>query len=82
MSMADREREIKDQLKKDICTILSDKGYKIQDKDVTFYLMFGYRPKFHLKYRVFLYSWSGHPGPQGSAPSFIVSLNGVLPSIG
>ena len=43
MSMADREREIKDQLKKDICTILSDKGYRIQDKDVTFYLMFGYR---------------------------------------
>ena len=38
MSIADREREIKNQLQKDICTILSGKGYRVQDKDVTFFL--------------------------------------------
>ena len=40
--------------------------------------MFGYIPKFHLKYRVFLNNWSGLPEPQGSAPSFVVPLDGFL----
>ena len=44
-SIVARERKIKDQLKKEIFTILSGKGFRIQDKDVTFYLMFGYMPK-------------------------------------
>ena len=35
-------------------------------------------PKVHLKYIVFLNNWSGHPGPQGRAPYFIVSLDRVL----
>ena len=78
MSIADREREIRTQLQKDICTILSEKGHRVQDKNVTFFLIFGYRPKFHLKYCVYLNNWSGHPSPQGNTPSFLVNLDGIL----
>ena len=41
--------------------------------------MFGYMSHFHLKYRVFFNNLPGHTGPQEWAPSFVVSLDGVLP---
>ena len=75
-SIDPREREIKENLKKEICTLLSNKGFRIQDKDLTFYLMCGYIPNFHLKYRVFLNNLPSHNGPQERAPSFTVSSTG------
>ena len=78
-SIAPREREIKETLKKEICTILSNNGFRIQEKYVTFLLMFGFLPNFHLKFRVFLNNLPGHTGPKDKAPSFVFSLDGILP---
>ena len=50
-------------------------GFRVQDKYVTFYPLFGYIPKFHLKYRVFLNKMSGFTKER--TPSFVVSLDGV-----
>ena len=69
-----------DNLKKEICTTLSNSGFRIQDKDVAFFPMLGYLPNFHLKYRVFLNNnLPGYTGPKDRAPSFVVSLDGTLP---
>ena len=43
-SIAPKEREIKDNLKKEICTLLSEMGYRIQDKDVSFTPCLATRP--------------------------------------
>ena len=77
-AIAPKEREIKETLKKDICTILSAIGYRLQDKDETFYPMLGYSPKFRLKYRVFLNNMPGFIGTKEKSPSFVVSVDGVL----
>ena len=52
-------------------------GFRVQDKDVNFYPLLGYTPKFHLKYRVFLNNMPGFTGSKERTPSFIVSLDGV-----
>ena len=59
-SIATGERKIKENLKKDICTIFSNGGFSIQDKDVTFSPLLSYLPNFHLKYCVFLNNLPGY----------------------
>ena len=53
-------------------------GYRLQDKDVTFYPIPGYSPKFHLKYRVFLNNMHGFIFTKEKSPLFVLSLDGVL----
>ena len=72
-----RERQIRDSLKKGVGEWLSKNGYKVLDKDLSFFPMIGYIPDFHLRYRCFLNKLVGYTPPNGKAHSFIIPLDGT-----
>ena len=72
-----REREIKTALVKEISAWLAENGYRTLEKDIRLFGMIGYRPEFHLRYRVFLNNIVGYTPPGGMSHSFIVALNGL-----
>ena len=47
------------------------------EKNVTFFLTFGYSPEFHLRYRVFVNNVVGYTGPQGKSHSFMIPLDWI-----
>ena len=52
-----RERQIRDTLKKEVGEWLSKNGYRVVDKDLSFFPMIGYVPDFHLRYRCSSTNW-------------------------
>ena len=75
-SIASREREIQTQLIKDMCEWFLAHGYHIKEKDIRLLGMLGYKPEFHLGFRVFINNISGYKPPEGKSHSFIIRLDG------
>ena len=61
-----REREIQTKLTKDMCELHLAHGYHIQEKDIRLLGMVGYKPEFHLGFRVFINNISGYKPSGGN----------------